>query len=285
MEPMDTKNRPPGRPVADDAPAFLAPAIDVRRVVALVETGSLEDVEQATAMALSFPIPSRPWRDARPGANAETEGAVPDARSTLAGSPYKQGALGDETVRQSPRDILARSLLSIGPLAHVVDAAGERPATDRVLVGRARAIRFRLALEDAWPEQGELRARKAPIDPRLSIALDTAVVVAIADGMPAGDDGASPHDLPMVQLLLREVRARFPEVTRAALKDAAVTAFARCTLLGFERALTYVKTEATAQAPADRLACFETAKRLSLVPALDEHRVRAIAGLRQALAI
>ena len=277
---MERKNSP-GRPVADDAPAFLAPAIDVRRVAALVETGSDDDVEKATAMALSFPIPSRPWRDARE-TNATTE---PDVEQTFAGSPYKQGALGDETVRQSPRDILARSLQSIGPLAHVADAAGDRPAADRVLVGRARAIRFRLALEEAWPEERETRSRKAPIDKRLALALDTAVVVAIADGMPAGDDGASTHDLAMVQVILRDVRARFPQMTRAAFKDAAVTAFARNTLLGFERALGYVKTEGATATADDRRACFETAKRLADVPSLDEHRVRAVAGLRTALAI
>jgi hypothetical protein len=264
------------RPVADDAPAYLAPPLDLRRVVALVEAGSAADVEEATAFALSFPIPSRPWRDAKPSGE-------PDRDQTLSGSPYKQA--GETTVRQSPRDILVRSLLSIGPLPQLADASAERPAADRVLVGRARAIRFRIALEELWPEEVERRGKKPPPDPRVALACDAAVVVAIADGMPAEGETTSPHDLPMVKALVDDARARFPQLGRRAFKDACVTSLARSTLLGFQRALQYVKNAAADATQGDRAACFETARRLSLVPAINDHRALAIGGLRRALAI
>ncbi len=259
-----------GRLVAEDAPAFIAPALDLRRVVALVEKGAPEDVEQATAMALSFPIPSRPWRDA----------PADDPEQTVPGSPYKHGALGEPTRPESPRETLVRSLFSIGPLPHLADAAAERPVTERVLVGRARAIRFRIALHDAWPEEGDLRTRKPKVEPPLAFAIDAVVLVAIADGMPAGDDGRSAHDFPFVQLVAAELRARFPGLTRAALQHAAVTSFARATLLGFTRAARYVRDSAPGISAAERAASLALASRVAQIPALGEHRARALDELR-----
>jgi hypothetical protein len=275
------------RPVADDSPAFLAPALDLRRVVALVEAGSPADLEQATALALSFPIPSRPWRDP-PAAAPSSSSADADARETFAASPYKNA--GDTTVQQSSRDILVRSLFSIGPLPHVADAVSERPTADRVLVGRARAIRFRIALEDAWAEAGEPRGKRSAAasgaggdEPALALMLDVAALMMIADGMPSEECVPSPNDLPMVRTVLDEVRRRWPAVSRRAFKEAAVTAFARSTLLGFSRALQYVKSAAAPLSTDEREACLALATRLSSIPTLNDHRALALGGLRRAV--
>ncbi|MGZ3424238.1 MAG: hypothetical protein ACXVEE_40635 [Polyangiales bacterium] len=262
-----------GYPVAHDAPAFIAPPLDIRRAVEAARQGS---VEEAVAFTLAFPIVERTrsghehtvdfeatshhrvsFQDEGDPEPTSPEFAVPseigdepdtaqdlpridirmppesehaESERTLERDPYKYS--GEETLHASERDTLAQQLLSIGPFDDLSDLDDTRSSPARVVLGRARAIRFRIALHDAWPEDF---SAVVPPEDDLDLLLHPAIVVALADGAhtdPIGGD--------LVRALVKETRQRLPQTTRNSLREAGAAAFARITLLGTQRAVAYL---------------------------------------------
>jgi len=239
-----SRPHPRGYQVAEDSPAFVAPPLELRQAVEAVATGDVEDAVQFT---LTFPIVERDRErehhdseNTRPEAPAHPIGEEPDTfvempavdpERTVERDPYDDG---ETTLQASERDVLTRSLLSIGTLDESPDVRTDRPSTTRVLLARARATRFRIALLDVWPEDF---SAPRPREELLELAIHPAAIVVVADGFPEGRD----EDRAIAAALVEDVRARMPEVNRATLRDAVAAAFARVTLLGTRKAVEYVR--------------------------------------------
>ena len=226
---------PSGYPEALDSPAHIAPALELRRAIEATHNGHVED---AVLYTLAFPIVESAQATPRSrGFDEDTNPEVPvmpvgdepdtfvdlpavDPERTIERDPYRDG---EQTIQASEREVLTRSLQSIGPIEDPSTPAG------RVLLGRARAIRFRLALLDAWPEDFS-PPRPREIDDALDLAIHPVAIVGL------GDEEAA------VRAIVADVRARLPAVTRNTLRDAGAAAFARITLLGVSKAIDYVRT-------------------------------------------
>jgi hypothetical protein len=294
-----SENRhPSGYPVAHDAPAFVAPPLELRRAVEAVKVGAVED---AVAFTLAFPIIERGQANEtldfeatshHPGViieESETESTSPEltapdevgeapepdtavdlpridfvpsvpseaeSESTLERDPYKDS--GETTLHASERDTLMGQLLSIGPFDGLADLHADRSSPSRVMLGRARAIRFRLALLDAWPE--DFSQGFAPED-ELDLLIHPAIVVTLADGALHDPIGGE-----LVRSLVVETRTHLPQVTRNSLREAGAAAFARVTLLGTQRAVAYLHDRFREFPAHPRRHALSIAARLALTP-------------------
>ncbi len=287
---------PSGFQAADDSPAFIAPALELRRAVEATIEG---EVESAVAFTLAFPIVERqrvPEPESEPDektdehdtTSPETEQfegndtlqdmPVIDPESTVERDPYKDS--GEITLLASEQQTLLQSLSCIGPFDDLPDLGTQRPPQARVLLARARAMRFRLALLDLWPED---HMRASALDDELDLALHPAIVVALAGGAPVDGSGRSPSDVPVAAALVDEVRSRHPDVVRATLRDAAAAAYARVTLLGTERAIDYVKIRFGDYPAAVRRDAVALATRVAGSARPDSPAAIALARLREAL--
>lgn len=274
---MSENRHPSGYPVAHDAPAFVAPPLELRRAVEAAKVGAVED---AVAFTLAFPIvergrtnetldfeatshhaapvmgvmgvmieeaesePTSPelTAPAELGAEPEPDTAVDlpridfvppssaESESTLERDPYKDS--GETTLHASERETLEGQLLSIGPFDGLADLHADRSSSMRVMLGRARAIRFRLALLDTWPEDF---SQGLPPEDDLDLLIHPAIVVTLADGAHHDPIGGE-----LVRTLVMETRAHLPQTTRNSLREAGAAAFARVTLLGTQRAVAYL---------------------------------------------
>lgn len=256
---------PSGYPEAKDSPAHIAPALDLKRAIEATQSG---DVENAVAYTLAFPIEERtPVRsrgfdeDTNPEVPVHPVGEEPDTlidvpavdpERTLERDPYRDG---EQTLQATEREMLTRSLQSIGPIDDVSTPA------NKVLLGRARALRFRLTMLDAWPEDFSL---PRPADDNLDLALHPAAIVGV------GDEEAA------VRAIVEDVRARLPHIARNTLRDAGAAAFARITLLGPNRAIEYVRTRFAELPGSERRAAIAVAAKLA-------GETEALKKLREAL--
>jgi len=273
---------PAGYPIAEDSPAFVAPALELRRAVEAVKSGDVEDAVQFT---LTFPVVER----SRDSETTSEEGAshplgdepdtfqdLPaiDSESTVERDPYRDGEV---TLQASERDVLLRLLQSIGALDEQPDLRTDRPSTLRVLLARARATRFRVALLDAWPEDF---SSPRPVEELLELALHPAAIVVTADGF-ASDPatGVGADDEAVVATIVDDVRERMPEINRATLREAGAAAFARVTLLGTKRAAEYLRGRFSDLPGAERRAALAVAETL----ATNEDRLIAYRMLEAAL--
>jgi len=297
---------PSGYQVADDSPGFVAPALDLRRAVEAADRGSFED---AVAYTLAFPITGHiehtvGFEDEHETTNPEvlvlpvgeepdtatdmpaividpdrtsTMERVPDPERTIERDPYASD--GEITIQASERDVLTRSLASIGPLEELPDPRGLLPAATRVLLARARAIRFRLALLDVWPEDWS-SARGG--EELLDLAVHPTAVVTIADGFPSDPELlVGSDDIAVVSAIAHDVRERLPSITRATLRDAGAAAFARVTLLGAERAVEYLRGRFADVPGSERRAAITVAAKIATPGRRAEmlERVRAALGV------
>jgi hypothetical protein len=229
------KPHPSGYPRAPDSPAHIAPALELRRAIEAAQKGAVED---AVAFTLAFPIVerTRPFESeesTNPEVPVHPIGDEPDTfvdmpavdpERTLERDPYRDRD-SEQTLQATESEVLTRSLQSIGEIDEPNSSAG------KVLLGRARAIRFRLALLELWPDDFS-PSRTA--DDLLELAIHPAVVVALADD-PIEEAAA-------IAAIVDDVRARFPAVTRSTLRDTTAAAAARVTLLGGARAIDYIRT-------------------------------------------
>lgn len=312
---------PSGYPVAHDSPAHVAPPLELRRAVEATKEGSVEDavaftlafpiVERTRVNAVI--IEEEPEENTSPEfAIPEASGAAPstaddtavdlpvvdlgqltmpasstypsypayvESEHTLERDPYRDE--GETTLNLTERQSLDTNLQSIGPFQEGPDLSLDRTPAERVLLGRARAIRFRLALLDVWPED---HSSAAPIEEDLDLLAHPCIVVALADGFPADPrTGRGPEDVAIVRTLAEEVRMRLPHTTRATLREAGAAAFARVTLLGTLRAIDYVR-ERFAEWPSHaRRAALAVATRIALGRPEGDPRSDALRMLREAV--
>jgi hypothetical protein len=199
-----------------------------------------------------------------------------DAESTLPADYYKRSD-SEVTVREADGSLLVRSLRSIGPLSVEPDlAAKERPPMERVLLGRSRALRMRLALgEVSLPT---VRIGQPQLVPEaLSLALHAAAIIVLADGMEAtNDDGTGDGDSEIAATLLDDTWARYGSRAREPVIDATAAAFARVTLLGTQRAVLYLRQAFAAVESNERHHAEALAARMVAVPAANPWRTRAL---------
>lgn len=236
-----------------------------------------DEPDTATDLAAVDPmvtLPAAAWVD--PDATGVMPGVM-DPEQTLERDPYQHE--GEVTVQASEKQVLTQSLVSIGPLDETPDPLGLLSPQSRVLLGRARAIRFRLALLDVWPEDG---SRPRGHDELLDLAIHPTTIVTLADGFPSDPPSfVGSDDIAVVSAIAHDVRDRLPPVTRATLRDAGAAAFARVTLLGPEKALEYLGNRFVDLPGAERRAAVATAAKVA-TPGLRAamlERVRAALGV------
>ncbi len=254
---------PSGYPRAPDSPAHIAPALELRKAIEATQSGAVED---AVAFTLAFPIVerTRPFESeesTNPEVPVHPIGEEPDTfvdlpaidpERTLERDPYHNRD-AEQTLPAAESDLLTRSLQSIGEIDHPNSSAG------KVLLGRARAIRVRLALLQCWPD--DFSPSRAA-DELLDLAVHPAVAVALT---------AEPIDEhALVATVAGDVRARFPAITRSTLRDVIAAACARVTLLGVPRAIEYMRTRFAELPGKQRRAAVAVASTLVATPAQGE---------------
>lgn len=315
---------PSGLRPLDDAPVFVAPAVDVRPSSparsslppplsgGVLPAGRETDVH----FTLSFPVeerkPTMPPPDLEPDLDenapiseapetidweraarklAGLPGSLPAAGSLPAGAASAAPLNAVEAAAEAAVDAaeaaaLTRDLAAIAALDERADRANERSVAHRTTLARARALRFRLALLQAWPAGAPSPAPQIrSLD--LDQSIDAMLLVALADGAPSVFGPASP--LPVVSVMVESLRALKPELTRAALRDRGAAAIARLTIVGWKGGIDGLSRSGQTT-PADvRSLSMELAARTALFPdsprGLDPHRLGALQDLERALAL
>ncbi|MBK7395582.1 MAG: hypothetical protein IPJ34_04570 [Myxococcales bacterium] len=143
---------------------------------------------------------------------------------------YSEPDSGERTRVAESRELFLGQLTSLETIPEVALAmpADGRIEPAAVLLGRARGLRFRLALLEAWPENTPARSVRAR-DPRfLDALLDAAVLVVFAG---ARDLYATPYPTDAA-LLGGLCRLAGLYSDRATVREAGVAACARVTVLG-----------------------------------------------------
>lgn len=311
------REHPSGYQVADDSPGFVAPPLDLRRAVEAADRGAVEDAvtyalafpiqgrlvehtlgfedehentnpevaihpvgdepDTATDLPVVDPTGTSPAIAYVDADSTTTMERIPDPERTIERDPY--ASEGEITVQASERQVLQQSLASIGPLDETPDPRGLLPAASRVLLARARAIRFRLALLDVWPEDW---SSPRGTEELLDLAVHPTAIVTIADGFPSEPPQlVGTDDIAVVSAIAHEVRERLPSVTRATLRDVGAAAFARVTLLGTERATEYLRQRFADLPGAERRAALATAAKV----ATPGRRAEMLDRLRAALGV
>lgn len=237
----------------------------------------------------SMPPPPDTDDDAPPSAAPETVdweraskrlAGVPGPAVKTASSPVPSS---DPAADQAEVDALTRDLGAMAALDERPDRGIERAVAHRTTLARARALRFRLALLQAWPAQAPA-PHPTPGPLHLDLAIDAMLLVALADGAPSVFGPASP--LPVVATMVEALRALRPDLPRTALRDRGAAAIARLTIVGWKSALEALSRSATA-APIDaRKLALELAARTALLgKAVDSHRLGALQDLEKALGL
>lgn len=233
----------------------------------------------------SMPPPPDTDDDAPPSAAPETvdwerASKVPGPAVPTASSPVPSS---DPAADKAEIDALTRDLGAIAALDERPDRDIERAVAHRTTLARARALRFRLALLQAWPAQAPA-PHPTPGPLHLDLAIDAMLLVALADGAPSVFGPASP--LPVVATMVDALRALRPDLPRTALRDRGAAAIARLTIVGWKPALEALSRSATATPIDARRLALELAARTALLgKAVDNHRLGALQDLEKALAL
>ncbi|GAC1527939.1 MAG: hypothetical protein NVS3B10_25480 [Polyangiales bacterium] len=305
-----------GHLASDDAPLHVAPPLDLRAPSPSDDPDTTPESEPIThrpqvrepevEVAFALPIPDEERSSARPPADldanldANLEDRPPMTLDYAHPRPSDPGrssapisdaahwrASGEPHSVESDREALLRDLVAIGALDESPDRVVDREVTARATLARARALRFRLMLQDVWPPSAWPQAAPASARPlHIDLALDVALVAALADGAPTpmGSPVAS-YAMPFVRPLIEFLRAQRPDLPRTALRDRGSSTIARLTIQGWRGALEHVTKIGRSLPEAPRRTALELAARLALVPALNDHRFAALADLERALAL
>lgn len=236
-----------------------------------------EEPDTATDLPLVDPTGTSPAIAYVDADTTTTMERIADPERTIERDPYSSE--GEITVQASEGQVLQQSLASIGPLDETPDPRGLLPAASRVLLARARAIRFRLALLGVWPEDWSAPRGTEEL---LDLAVHPTAIVTLADGFPTDPPQlVGTDDIAVVSAIAHDVRERLPTVTRATLRDVGAAAFARVTLLGSDRAVEYVRQRFADLPGAERRAAIATAAKVATPGRRSEMlgRVRAALGV------
>ncbi len=246
---------PEGLAVAEDSPVYVAAPLDVR-----------PPLEEAP---ISAPPTTVNWD--------RVSARLPSVPISI-GEPVRDHVVTvDTSADHDEREAILRDLRAIAGLDERPDRTTERAVAQRATLARARALRFRLALLDAWS------GRDSPGSPdagalQLDLAIDAMLLVAIADGAPG-------QQLPVVAEMVEALRGIRGDLPRAALRDRGSAAIAKLTIVGFRGALEQLSRAAVAVPPESRRLSLELAARAALLPEIDDHRLGALKDLERALAL
>jgi hypothetical protein len=304
---------PAGLRAVEDAPIYLAPAVDVRQnrrptladsipPAAPVPPSERGDV----AFTLPFPVEEResvlpPPSD---GPTLEEPAPVSEAPETVDWERFALRAIPDpadappvaalppetHVLDVEERDAILRDLLAMGDLDAQPDRTVERSVGVRATLARTRALRFRLALLAAWNLDTVPPRPRVERGLHLDLALDTALLSLIADGAPCSlaAIGADPSKDPLagpVAALVGVLRAMRPDLPRLALRDRATAAFARLTIGGFKASLEQLAKLAQGLPEEARVLALQVAAATAVVPRVDAVRLDALHDLERALGL
>lgn len=300
----------------DDAPVLLGAALELRPTqitVAVTRAPADLDLEGAVAFALALPAIEVEHADTRVRRHAPTaDDFVPrsDVNPTMpaayASAPYlEEPALvrlepapissdddvtsvrdfysepdsGERTRVAESRELFLGQLTSLETIPEVALAlpADGRIEPAAVLLGRARGLRFRLALLEAWPENTPARSVRAR-DPRfLDALLDAAVLVVFAG---ARDLYATPYPTDAA-LLGGLCRLAGLYSDRATVREAGVAACARVTVLGPNHTLERLAGAIAALLGADRGAIGNAVASLARLAGPSEARAAVLSDIQR----
>jgi hypothetical protein len=282
---------PEGLRPADEGPGFVAPAVDVRpksKARTMPPPAPLPPPSSGeVAFALPVPVEERNSQTPadEPAPMSEAPRTIDWDRFSSAGgrvsSNPRPSTPADPSIVSEERDAILRDLAAIGPLDERADRGGDRAVGARTTLARARALRYRLALIDAW--ESEVRSAKHDAFSahalHIDLCIDVMLLVALADGAPG--DAATP----MIAAMVSALRSLRSDLSRTALRDRGASAIAKLTLVGWKSAMDSVAKAALATPPEARSLALELAARIALVPQIDEHRLGALQDLEKALGL
>lgn len=278
---------PDGLRAADEGPGFVAPAVDVRpksKARTMPPPAPLpppsDDVHEV-AFSLAVPVEERKSQfPAEPAPESVAPETVNWDRVSSSGNSRPASRPDPSIASSEERDAIVRDLAAIGALDERADRAYERTVSARTTLARARALRFRLALLEAWDvEVKSSRHESFSHALHLDLCIDAMLLVVLADGAPG--DSANP----MIGAMVATLRGLRPDLPRTALRDRGSSAIAKLTLVGWKSALESVAKSALATPPEARSLALELAARVALVPQIDDHRLGALHDLEKALSL
>lgn len=302
------------RPV-EDAPIYLAPAVDVRKnrrptlADSVPPPAPVPPSERGADVAFTLPFPVEERESVLPppsdGPTIEEPAPISAAPMTVDWERFGQrpveaaedvpvaAALPPEThaLDVEERDAILRDLAAMGDLESQPDRTVERSVGVRATLARTRALRFRLALLGAWNLDTPAPRPRVERALHLDLALDTALLCLIADGAPCslaalGADPPRPDPLAgPVSALVTTFRAMRPELPRLALRDRATAAIARLTIGGFTASLEQLAKLAKTLPEESRVLALQVAAATAVVPRVDAVRLDALHDLERALGL
>jgi hypothetical protein len=181
------------------------------------------------------------------------------------------------------REAIARDLSAIGALDERADRAVEREVGAKATLARARALRFRLTLLDAFeaePARG-VPAGVLPID----LAIEAALLVGLSDGAPFVRTVQGGAELPFVRALVTFLRAARPDLPKSVLRERGAASIARITIAGYRPAMDALARGAMEITLDGRVLALDAAAFVALAPAANAHRLGALGDLERSLAL
>lgn len=244
--------RRPSLAASDDAPLLIAPPLDLH---APVESSFREAIAQALVAD-----EDATGTHARGGGRSEAKTVqdidddvelLEDEGDRTRFVHLDRDPTTEATVVGENRLVLLQLLRSIGPVERAPTSLDGRPSKESILLGRERALRFRVALLDQWDaERGERQAgpvsgvASTPSRPyALDALLQAALLVAfVHDPEPDPERLVGAHDAMVFGALLHSIRDLWPALPRATVRDAGAAACARVSVLGPARALDMLRS-------------------------------------------
>ncbi len=294
---------PEGLRPADDAPVFVAPAVDVRpsspartSMPPPMPTVVPENTGEVP-FTLPFPAEERTLSEPPPELDEPPSSTPPetvDWDRLSARQPEVPGPRTRPELRREPlvtvdtsadaeeREAIVRDLTAIAGLDERPDRTLDRAVPQRATLARARALRFRLSLIDSWATANVSTDPTTDIRSlHLDLSIDAMLLVAIANGAPALQGPASA--ITAVRVMVEALRSIRSDLPRTALRDRGAAAIARLTIVGYRAAVEQIG-KAAMGAPGDaRRLALDLAARVALIPSIDEHRLGALQDLERTM--
>jgi hypothetical protein len=280
---------PQGLPVADDAPVYIAPSLDLRQT-----QRDIPAIDESDDVPFTLPFPAEerasslpPPLDDAPISEAPTTVSWDRVSARLpsepAGQPRRDNVVTiDTSADDDEREAILRDLHAIAGLDSRPDRVTDRAVAQRATLARARALRFRLTLLDAWSGVDSPGSSSDERALHFDMATDAMLLVAIADGAPG-------ESLPVVHVMVEGLRGIRSDLPRTALRDRGAAAIARLTIVGYRSALDQLARSAVAATPESRRLTLDLAARAAVGAradaSLNEHRLGALQDLERALAL
>lgn len=234
-----------GLPVSEEQPLFIAPPLDLH--LHTLQTGVDSGFREAIVQALiADPHDDPTGTRAKSRSEAKTVQDIDEMAELLPdeGEVTRFVELGADTSNESTvvgenRLVLLQLLRSIGAIERTPTSLDGRPSKESILLGRERALRFRIALLDMWTDEPVSMVESGPLRPHaLDALLQAALLVAFAhDPEPDPEVLVGGRDPELFGAVLYAIRDLWPHLGRQVVRDAGAAACARVSVLGAARAL------------------------------------------------